>query len=109
MFQAMLIFVCIFFYIVFCVGFGLLSGYINEKKGCNYWTGFWCGFIFGVLGLIIVAVQKNQNVNSTPTTNINNNTIQNNANELKAYKELLDSGAITQEEYETKKKQLLNL
>jgi len=63
----------------------------------------WC------IGLIIVAVQKNQNVDSTTTTNINNNTIQNNANELKAYKELLDSGAITQEEFEKKKKQLLNL
>ncbi len=33
----------------------------------------------------------------------------NNADELKKYKELLDSGAITQEEFEAKKKQLLNL
>ena len=32
-----------------------------------------------------------------------------NASELKQYKELLDMGAITQEEYEAKKKQLLNL
>lgn len=32
-----------------------------------------------------------------------------NADELKKYKELLDSGAITQEEYEAKKKQLLDL
>lgn len=32
-----------------------------------------------------------------------------NADELKKYKELLDSGAITQDEYNAKKKQLLNL
>ncbi|XYJ23042.1 SHOCT domain-containing protein [Bacillus velezensis] len=31
------------------------------------------------------------------------------ADELKKYKELLDMDAITQEEYEIKKKQLLNL
>lgn len=34
---------------------------------------------------------------------------QDNAGELKKYKELLDSGAITQEEFDEKKKQLLNL
>lgn len=32
-----------------------------------------------------------------------------NANELKEYKELLDSGVISQEEFDAKKKQLLNL
>ena len=32
-----------------------------------------------------------------------------NADELKKYKELLDAGVITQEEYDTKKKQLLGL
>lgn len=31
------------------------------------------------------------------------------AEELKKYKELLDSGAITKEEYEIKKKQMLGL
>lgn len=31
------------------------------------------------------------------------------ADELKKYKELLDAGAITQEEYEAKKAQLLNM
>ena len=31
------------------------------------------------------------------------------ANEIKQYKELLDMGAITQEEFESKKQQLLNL
>ena len=32
-----------------------------------------------------------------------------NADELKKYKDLLDSGVITQEEFEAKKKQLLGL
>ena len=34
---------------------------------------------------------------------------QNNADELKKYKELLDGGVITREEFDAKKKQLLNL
>lgn len=87
---------------IYCLGFGLLGGYINEKKGCNYWTGFWCSFLFGVLGLIIVAVQKDKNQSSN-----NNNT--SNTEELKKYKELLDNEVITQEEFEAKKKQLLGL
>lgn len=87
-------------------GCGLLGGYINEKKGCNYWAGFWCGFLLGILGLIIVIVQKDKNENINQNAIINNNS---NADELKKYKELLDSGIITQEEFEKKKQQLLGI
>lgn len=45
--------------------------------------------------------QKNRSQNA--------GTFVNNADELKKYKELLDDGVITQEEFETKKKQLLNM
>ena len=40
---------------------------------------------------------------------INQESHQSNADELKKYKELLDSGIITQEEFDAKKKQLLGL
>lgn len=43
----------------------------------------------------------------TPCTTVNEPI--NAANEIKQYKELLDMGAITQEEFESKKRQLLNL
>lgn len=43
------------------------------------------------------------------STIIKQETSQSNADELKKYKELLDSGAITQEEYDAKKKELLGL
>lgn len=49
---------------------------------------------------------NNRQSNKNTTTIANNNS---NADELKKYKELLDSGVITQEEFDTKKKQLLNL
>lgn len=46
---------------------------------------------------------------ATFSKQIPNNALQNSADELKKYKDLLDSGVITQEEFESKKKQLLGL
>ena len=46
------------------------------------------------------------NVSPIPTSI---NSASSDADELKKYKELLDQGAITQEEYEAKKKQILGL
>lgn len=46
---------------------------------------------------------------TTATTTIKQEIPQSNADELKKYKELLDLGVITQEEFDTKKKQLLEL
>lgn len=43
------------------------------------------------------------------TTTIKQETSNSNADELKKYKDLLDSGVITQEEFDAKKKQLLGL
>lgn len=46
---------------------------------------------------------------SRVTANTSTNTAQNSPQELKAYKDLLDQGVITQEEFEAKKKQILGL
>ncbi len=46
---------------------------------------------------------------SVATTTIKQEIPQSNADELKKYKDLLDSGVITQEEFDAKKKQLLGL
>lgn len=55
---------------------------------------------------IIAGSENKATVQKTVINNIKENT---NADELKKYKDLLDSGAITQEEFDEKKKQLLNL
>lgn len=52
---------------------------------------------------------ERQNSNKTIETVVKQEVAQSNADELKKYKELLDMGAITQEEYDAKKKQLLDL
>ena len=78
---------------------GITNG-ININKG--YDGGFAWGFFLGVIGIIVVACrpEKNSGTNSAKITE---------ADEIKKYKELLDSGAITQEEFDAKKKQLLGL
>lgn len=53
---------------------------------------------------LLIARQAHKG-NSSPTMN----TSSSNAEELKKFKELLDSGVITQEEFDAKKKQLLGL
>lgn len=73
--------------------------------------GIACLFIITVLSFVkrtTMIVPKEKEVQAT----VNNNTTvieATSADELKKYKELLDSGVITQEEFDTKKKQLLGL
>jgi len=56
-------------------------------------------------GLLVDRQGKEKNV----TTTIKQEIPQSNADELKKYKELFDSGVISQEEFDAKKKQLLGL
>lgn len=53
-------------------------------------------------------IERQANV-SVPVTSIKEAAPQSNADELKKYKELLDAGVITQEEFDAKKKQLLGV
>lgn len=58
--------------------------------------------VYEVINNILIERQSNENI-------IKQEFPQSNADELKKFKDLLDSGAITQEEFEAKKKQLLGL
>ncbi len=89
--------VIIFAYILVGTLFGLIAGSINEGKGCSYWSGFWCGFLLGLIGIVIVCVQ-------TDKTKVNLN----GAEEIEKYKKLLDNGSITKEEFEESKKRILS-
>lgn len=82
-------------YIVVGLPFGLIAGSINENKGCSYWSGFWCGFILGLLGLLIVALQKDKSAE--------NKTLYN-PSELERFKKLADNGTITKTEFEKLRK-----
>ena len=103
---------CLVVYLIVGLVCGFVSKSINENRGGE--GGFWWGFLLGVIGIVVVAVrpmegnatnlnsyQNQAPINSAPVAK------QNTADELKKYKELLDQGVITEEEYQTKKEQLL--
>lgn len=61
--------------------------------------------VFSVISNLLLERQKN----TVKQPIVNDTVIGSNADELKKYKDLLDSGIITQEEFDAKKKQLLGL
>ena len=109
---------------------GILWGYISmsiaRNKGYsepdeqNKW--FLIGFVLGVIGIIIAACQPDVSGRSSMNNqgsgfsnlNLNGNNVNSpkenysSADEIKKFKELLDSGVITEEEFQAKKEQLLN-
>lgn len=64
--------------------------------------------IYNVISELLINRQKINNDNSISSNNSSSYTNISNADELKKYKELLDMGAITEEEYNDKKKKLLS-
>ena len=81
-----------------CAGNAYRMSYIENRKE-----------IIEVVNKLIAERATNKGQYSPPPTQTGQNSSSDIATELKKYKSLLDEGLITQEEYEAKKKQLLNL
>jgi len=67
-------------------------------------------FLGGIVGILIIALimyfsELGENTRKTAQNTYNNNS---SADELKKYKELLDNGVITEEEFIAKKNKILN-
>lgn len=90
--------------LVIAAGLGFIPANIAKNKGYdNFWLWWFYGWMLFIVALIHACVMKDKNapVNAPVVSPISS------ADELKGYKELLDAGAITQEEFDAKKKQLL--
>jgi len=99
------------------------SDYTGPISGLNGTSGYveitvlgWVFLIVSIFALVlcIVFMVKSRDEDSPKTNSVTKDAAkepQNNstADELKKFKDLLDSGAITQEEFDAKKKQLLGL
>lgn len=107
--------ICIYFVAIIQ---GLICGFVaqvvSENKG--YEDGFFWGFFLGIIGIIVVACKPDNN-SSYASALLSKETEEKdksekellNVQKLKSYKDLLDSGVITQEEFDKKKSELLDL
>ena len=102
------IFIWIFVVVMWCVIWGFVTKAIVKGKGYeNSGAWFWCGFFLGIIGVIVAACKPA--VNNQILYNYQQQPQTSSADELMKYKMLLEQGAITQEEYDAKKKQILNI
>ena len=91
------------------VVWGFVTRAIVKGKGYeNYNSWFWCGFFLALIGVIVAACKPAVNATQSYAP-VPVQPQASDADELMKYKQLFDQGAITQEEYEAKKKQLLNI
>lgn len=87
-----------FFYLITFGIIGFVCEHIVKEKGYSEDenNGFVWGFFLGIIGIIVCAVKPVKNEKSAGS-----------ADELLKYKQLLDEGVITADEFERKKRQLL--
>ena len=92
---------------VLCISAVLALIPANIAKSKGYSFGLWWFYGWMLFIVAIIHVQFIPDKNRKSENNIEQ--IQSAADEIKKYKELLDQGIITQEEFETKEQQLLKL
>lgn len=92
-------------------GLGLIPAIIAENKGYSFglwWLYGWLLFIVAIIHVSLIPDKNSQQSSLTPEPSVSDE-LKKHADILIAYKELLDTGVITQEEYDSKKKQILAL
>ena len=101
-------------YLIVVLFWGNITMIITQKRGMK--GGFWWGFFLNIIGVLIVIFRPNDHpqiqipqeeikraIASQNTGNLST------VDQLKQYKEALNDGIITKEEFDAKKKQLLGL
>ena len=86
--------------LIIAAGLAFIPANIAKNKGKSFGLWWFYGWMLFIVALIHSLLLPDPNAGSSaPWTN--------RADEIKKYKDLLDSGAITQQEYDEKKQQLL--
>lgn len=98
------------------VGLAFIPASIAKKKGYSFGLWWFYRFMLFIVAIIHVNLIPDKTTQSIPVNAVApnlyyapSNSGQSAADELKKYKELLDSGTITQEEFDAKKRQILKL
>lgn len=109
------IFIAFLMILFMAVGLGLIPATIAKNKGYNFWLWWLYGFFLWLVAVIHACVLPNkyalqqQPPYNNPMPPYAPPYSQSAADEIKKYKELYDRGVITEEEFQAKKRQLLNL
>ena len=92
--------------LIVAAGLGFIPAEIAKRKGKeNYWLWWFYGWMLFIVAIIHAMCLEDSSI---PKPLVTNTVSYGSADELLKFKELLDGGVITQEEFEAKKKQLLN-
>lgn len=93
--------ISIVFVIILALALAVIPARIAAGKGYSYWGFYAFGVFFFVVALVVALLMKDNGEGEGakgPTPQ-----------DLLAYKQLLDAGAITQEEFDAKKAELFNI
>lgn len=93
-------------------GLGLIPANIAKKKGYSFGLWWLYGWLLFIVAIIHVSLIPDKNQAQNPAQHPYQpapSSAASTADELLKYKELLDAGAITQEEFDRKKWDLLHL
>ncbi len=102
-------------YLIFCLiiaaGLGVIPAYIARDKGYSFGRWWFYGWMLFIVAMIHISLlpDKNARPASPPSPPPRKPPAWGAADEIRKYKELLDSGILTQEEFDRKKAQLLDL
>lgn len=102
--------------LIIAAGLAFIPASIAKRKGYSFGLWWFYGWMLFIVAIIHVSLIPDKNAQQTPINQFNSipysppsNSGQSAADELKKYKELFDSGVITEEEFQAKKEQLLKL
>lgn len=95
--------------LIFAAGLGLIPAFIAKEKGYSFGLWWLYGWMLFIVAIIHVLLIPNKNAPAQPVPAPPRSPPVGAADEIGKFKELLDCGVITQEEFDQKKKQLLGL
>lgn len=102
--------------LVIAAGLGFIPASIAKNKGYSFGLWWFYGWMLFIIAIIHVSLIPDKNTKQIPinaTAHVTycnpSNADQSVADELKKYKDLKDQGIITEEEFQSKKEQLLKL
>ena len=94
--------------LVIAAGLGIIPGKIAEKKGHSFWMWWFYGWMLFIVAIIHVQfIDDKTKIEEIRKAKEEEKRIAA-PDQLLKYKKLLDEGAISEQEYQTIKKQILN-